>query len=333
MAAYGFDRIILFLKQKGRASQYIFFFIGFILVADLYITHRHLNPLTESNFYQYYHPSLKPVFEDKDDFRIYFHDEFSVPTFVKDTVLNRHIRGQMFLIPNLGILHGIHQVTGTSPLELRYQYVISEILMKKSWKEKIRFLKLANVKYIITSYRLDRDPELKGQVERLNPFLFRINGFLPRAWIVGNLIPVDKGTGEELIDGSFDPFTSALAKGDVADQYNKPSFEKISRIDYADNSKIHIELTAEKPGILVLSESSYPGWRVFVDGKEEPCLWLNLLFQGVEVDEGKHQIDFVFRPEYFGISLTVSLFSLMTFFILWFCLRLSEKRLSQQKDK
>ncbi|MFC1532329.1 YfhO family protein [Thermodesulfobacteriota bacterium] len=97
-------------------------------------------------------------------------------------------------------------------------------------------------------------------------------------------------------------------------------------ISYKQNNRIHIELTAESPGILVLSESSYPGWQVFVDGEEKECLWLNLLFQGVEVEKGKHNIEFVYRPKYFSLFSTISLVSLIIFVFIWFYYSLSVRK-------
>jgi membrane protein YfhO len=325
IAAYGLDRLFAFLKKKGIGSHLLFFSFAFILTADLYIAHKNLNPLTDSSFYDYYHPSLKPIIEDTGHFRVYLHDDFTVPSINKETIINSHIRFQMFLGPNLGIIHNLCQVTGTSPLELRYQYVIAEILMKNPWEEKLRLLRLSNVKYIITSQRLDKHTELAGQVERINPFVYKIKDYLPRAWILGKLLPIREGTGKELTDGSFDPLTSALAKGKIVEKYNEPSYKKISRIEY-DGSKVHIELTVEKPRILMLSESSYPGWRVFVDGKEKPCLWLNLLFQGVEIEKGRHQVTFVFRPKYFGLFSAISLSALAIFFLCWLYFRFSAKK-------
>lgn len=326
MAAYGLDRFFSFLKQKGIGDHLLFFSFALILTTDLYTAHKNLNPLTDSSFYHYYHPSLKPLIEDAGHFRVYLHDDFTAPSNNKETIINPHIRFQMFLGPNLGIIHNLFQVTGTSPLELRYQYIIAEILMKKPWEEKLRLLKLSNVKYIITSERLDKHTEMGGQVERINPFVYKVKDYLPRAWIVGKLLPIKNGTGEELIEGSFDPLTSAFAKGKIVEKYNEPFYRKISGIEY-DGSKVHIELTVEKPGILVFSESSYPGWRVFVDGEERPCLWLNLLFQGVEIERGRHQVTFMFRPKCFTLLSAISLFAMVLFFVSWFYLRLSEKHL------
>jgi uncharacterized membrane protein YfhO len=76
-------------------------------------------------------------------------------------------------------------------------------------------------------------------------------------------------------------------------------------------------VTSEREGILVLSESSFPGWRVFVNGKEKECLWLDLLFQGVEIEKGKSTIEFRFRPTGFRLYGFVSLASFLLFLGGW----------------
>ena len=48
--------------------------------------------------------------------------------------------------------------------------------------------------------------------------------------------------------------------------------------------------------MLVLHDLYYPGWEVTVDGEPQPILRTNLLFRGVEVPQGKHRVEFAFRP-------------------------------------
>jgi uncharacterized membrane protein YfhO len=51
-----------------------------------------------------------------------------------------------------------------------------------------------------------------------------------------------------------------------------------------------------QPGILVLHEAYYPGWFVEVDGQPARLLRANVLFRGVEVNEGRHNVVFHFAP-------------------------------------
>ena len=222
----------------------------------------------------------------------------------------------MVLMPNLGLLHGLDQVGGQTGLELRYQYFVTELL-RMPWPQRIRFLRLANVKYIVTAQDLDQMPGTSEQVDRINGLVLRLRDRLPRAWVVGELKTVRQGSLEELVDPSWNPFTSALTRGEILHRHTTPYFKEVEEITYAGNGRIHLEAALERPGVVVLSESSYPGWRVFVDGTEKDCLWLNLLFQGVEVGPGSHQIDFVYRPPYFKAALLISLSSCLLLVLLW----------------
>ena len=315
MASYGFDTLFSVLRKRRARFNLFFSMILVILALDLFTAHRHMNPFKESSFYKTHHPLLKPIISDPETFRIYVDPEPSKERSKPNSILNRHAEWQMLLMPNLGILFDLDHVGGTSGLELRYQYFITEILLKP-WHEKIHFLRLANVKYIISSQRLDRNPELQGKVEKINALVYRLKGSLPRAWVVGRLQAFKKGTMDELVNNAFDPATTALAKAEFIAGYHHPAFQEVDRIHYEKGRRIHLELTAQNPGVVVLSESSYPGWRVYVNGEEKEPLWLNLLFQGIGVERGKHEIDFIFRPPRFSLFASISFISLVLFFII-----------------
>jgi hypothetical protein len=313
LSGYGLDRTLSFLRRINLRPMPVFLFLSSLLIMDLLSANKNLNPICESNFYQGYQPYLKDILTDHDTFRIYTDPEIDIESagIVKD-----HQIWQSLLMPNLGILQNLKHIDGTTGLELRYQYIITEIL-EKTWKEKIGFLRLSNVKYIISLNDLSNIPEIKDKVERINPIVFRIKDYLPRAWIAGQLIPIKNGTVNELMDDSFNPFNSAITKGVILSEYTQPSFQEIKDISYVQNNRIHIKVNAEAPGVLVLSESSYPGWQVFVDGKERDCLWLDLLFQGVEIEKGRHQVDFIYHPKYFRYFLSVSIISVTLLSLIW----------------
>lgn len=318
MSVHGFEGVISILRKKGIPALLPGVLLILILVLDLYGAHKNLNPLVRSSFYKYHHPALRNVLEDRETFRIYVDSEALPRASARDTVLNHHIAWQMLLMPNLGLLDGLYHVGGKSGLELRYQYIITEILLKP-WPEKIRFLRLANVKYILTVRNLEEQPGIREMVEKVSPLVYRLKNTLPRAWMVGRVHPLPRGTVETLLQPSFDPASSAYGRPRLARKYTRPSFQGVDAIRYGPGGRIDIEVNAREPSILVLTESAYPGWRVFVDGIERPCLWLDLLFQGVEVEEGKHHIRFVFRPKGLGLYLAITCVSLGVFFFVWFC--------------
>jgi hypothetical protein len=57
-----------------------------------------------------------------------------------------------------------------------------------------------------------------------------------------------------------------------------------------------IEIQAQGPGLLVLSEIAYPGWRVRVDGVPQPLEIVDGLFRAVRLLPGWHEVVFEYRP-------------------------------------
>jgi uncharacterized membrane protein YfhO len=70
---------------------------------------------------------------------------------------------------------------------------------------------------------------------------------------------------------------------------------------------VQINAHLSEPGVLVLTDAFYPGWKVFVGGKEQKILRANYLFRGVELRAGNHEVEFVYDPISFKIGLLISL--------------------------
>jgi hypothetical protein len=74
-----------------------------------------------------------------------------------------------------------------------------------------------------------------------------------------------------------------------------------------------IQIEAEVPvrGVLTISESWYPHWRVEVDGETRPVLRTNWALLGVHLEPGLHRVSFRFqRPWYVFLGFAISLLTL-----------------------
>ncbi len=314
LAAYGMDRLFSFLGPGTRKATLLSLLLTLTIALDLYSNHKHLNPVTKADFYQYHHPALQPIIDDPDTFRVYM-DKMPSPPDIKKSISHHHIKWQMMLLPNLGILHNLDHVGGVPALELRYQHQITEVL-SKPWKEKLRFLRLVNVRYIITQEKLHKKPELRGEVTPINDLVYQVQNPLPRVWITGSVRRIKKGTIRDITDDSFDPRFTVLVSENIQTGSEPTFFEPIAHIRYEPGNRIQMHVATRRPGILVLTESSHPGWEVYVDGKLTDLLWLDLMFQGVKLEPGVHDVSFRFRPIHFGIYLLISL---TTVIICLFC--------------
>jgi hypothetical protein len=77
--------------------------------------------------------------------------------------------------------------------------------------------------------------------------------------------------------------------------------------------RVEIETQAGRPGLLVLSDSFFPGWRAWVDDVETEILRANGLFRAVAVSAGSHRVRFEYRPASlrFGAALTAASLGLL----------------------
>ncbi|MBS1250458.1 MAG: hypothetical protein MAG431_02052 [Chloroflexi bacterium] len=140
-----------------------------------------------------------------------------------------------------------------------------------------RLLGLLNVRYIAAEF----DLEVEGLVLREQfgeTRLYENQLTLPRAWVQ----PADTEPGQ--------------------------SAEPAELVAWKPN---RITIRAEGPGLLVLSEIDYPGWRVRVDGQNAEMQAVAGILRGVELAEGEHHIEFFFRPWRLYVGGLIGLSSLI----------------------
>jgi hypothetical protein len=90
--------------------------------------------------------------------------------------------------------------------------------------------------------------------------------------------------------------------------------EDIQPADIELRKSNRIQVRADGPGLLVLSEIFYPKWKAKVDGQAVEVVQVEGLLRGVQLDPGEHQVEFYYVP----ISLYTGLGILLIGFILWY---------------
>lgn len=96
-----------------------------------------------------------------------------------------------------------------------------------------------------------------------------------------------------------------------------------------ESSKITIKTKNNKSSILVLTDSIYPGWKVFVDGKIKTIQSYQNTFRSVKLSEGEHVVKFVFDPLSVKLGAIISMITaiLLVTPLLW-KIKLSSQSLS-----
>lgn len=110
---------------------------------------------------------------------------------------------------------------------------------------------------------------------------------------------------------SINPATSALVVGTVP-EINSDSVTTIDSVERTP-TKLQLRVTSSGTTAVVTNWQSYPGWKLLVDGKEDrgSLLRVNHAFLGAVVNEGIHEVIFVYQPRSYVVGLVVSIASLV----------------------
>ena len=76
-------------------------------------------------------------------------------------------------------------------------------------------------------------------------------------------------------------------------------------------NEVIVDASLGSPGFLVLSDSYYPGWKVYVDGKEEKLLKADFMLRAVQLSDGRHQIRFSYEPLSYIAGMALSVLGLV----------------------
>ena len=94
---------------------------------------------------------------------------------------------------------------------------------------------------------------------------------------------------------------ASFGRGDTSVSLGKALIER------DEINSMTVRAVLSQPGFLVLSENFYPSWKVYVDGRPDKIYRANYLFRAVYLDEGEHQVRFVFDSATYGVGKTSTL--------------------------
>jgi hypothetical protein len=208
--------------------------------------------------------------------------------------------------PNFSVMYGIQSVDGYDPLFLqRYAELIAanerevaniqspfgfnRIITPQHYRNEI--VNLLGVKYLLSFSEPDKE-HFKKVFSEGETQVYENTNVLPRAFFIEKLLLVEsKQEAIEAIYRNKDNLGSvAVVEGgnNLKESWNKGT---VQIVDYFEN-KVVIETENEKEGFLVLTDSFYPTWKAFVDGKPSSIYLTDYNFRGIIVPSGKHQIVF-----------------------------------------
>ncbi len=131
---------------------------------------------------------------------------------------------------------------------------------------------------------------------------------LPRAFVASNMvvIPDDTQARAALADPGFDPAGTVILASAPPTPPETSGISATRPVTITSYSPEQVLLTADGPGQLLLTDAYYPGWTATVDGAPAAIERADIMFRGLSLSRGQHQIEFRYNPRSVWIGLLVS---------------------------
>lgn len=181
-----------------------------------------------------------------------------------------------------------------------------------------QLIDLANIKYVLTSqtiegekYQLVYDKELK---------IYQNRDYLPRAFIVPNL-KIIKRKEERLKYMKGNEFRPSK---EVVIEEPTPycGYKTDTRFSYQlqvktyESDQVEFKVNMTDNGWLVLADTYFPGWKVYIDEEKGKLYCANHCFRAVPLLKGEHNVKFIYVPFSFKIGFYLSLGTLVILLVL-----------------
>lgn len=325
--------LLLFLASKGKLSPVLLHVLmPGLLFVDLNSANKPHHHLLEPEFV--FHQSKILEHPGQDLYRIFYYPAHSNlhPSFYILTRQPPPSFGEVppiifaALLPHTGLFYGFDYVQEIDALRRWPYLVFLDFANKLSSEDLYRLLGRLNVAFVVSFQNLsEQGVTLVRSLSDYPSWLYKVNAPVPRTYIVARSIAERNAAKvlEQLSSKEFNPKEEVILdrKVSLPPHQNFRSYARI--IDYQ-NQRIAIRATLTSPGVLIMADSFYPGWRAYVDGEEKEILRANLFFRGVLLPAGKHMVEFRYEPRSFTIGLIVSLTTLLCI-VVWSVYRIFKR--------
>jgi hypothetical protein len=235
------------------------------------------------------------------------------------------------LIPNIAMAYGIDDLRYLDAIEpVRRHLFMKKLIAPGKSMDRMsgfetplymgRILDLLNIRYVLSAidsrvdggitlgekYHLVYDSEIK---------IYENPDALPRAFMLFSAKQAGDVNGAItlLADPGFDPLSTAVVESafwqpQLQDLTNvAPEKWKAAQVTSRTANSLEVQADSTKPCVLVVSETYFPGWKAYLDGKPANIFPTDELLRGVYLPAGSHHVTFVYRPLSFTIGLGISL--------------------------
>jgi hypothetical protein len=174
-------------------------------------------------------------------------------------------------------------------------------------------LDLLNTRWVITSPkaadRLRAVPRFRHVASLPGNELFENSTVLPRFFLVHQV-----RVGAPL--NEIDVRTTALVESPIALPPGNQAENSVKSVEYSPKN-VEIDVKSAGVGLLVASETYYPGWEAWVDDQPVPIHRVDLGLRGIVVPDGAHRVRMEFHPVILWVGLAISLLTAAALAGIW----------------
>ncbi|HCV44035.1 MAG TPA: hypothetical protein DGH68_11170, partial [Bacteroidetes bacterium] len=337
LAAFGASQLLSGQRERGKTLSGAVSPLGYVTLAlvilDLLHFQMRQNPIVDATAWLTPPKAVQQIKEDNGLFRIYspgasetHKAAFSMAKGWQGS-LQPYLDQREFIQPSSNVLYGLSTADGYAQLTPSYVVDLWGDQNRGGWIYEtaavqqngfipkpsfIKIMSMFNIKYLLTPWPVHSD-SLERMKSPAGVFMSRNPFVMARAFMVSNYrfaqsLEVAKTI---LLSDDFDPkWEAILYKHPEHALSNEQLNAKVVIEQYRTNEVI-IRVQTEREGLLVLSDTYYPGWTASIDGSEKEILRANVCQRAVEVPAGEHEVKFVFdsfpAKAGFGISITALL--------------------------
>lgn len=222
---------------------------------------------------------------------------------------------------HLGALYDLHQVDGVDPIQLARYVAFMRLAggyegqsyavtippfpegadISTAYREtrpNATLLGLLNCRFVVAEFPI----EARGLTLRRRlgtTYIYENELTLPRAFVIHSVHPARNKEEALAALGGLNLATEAVVEGGKA-LGGEPGAGQVQITSYTPN-QITVEVESKSPGLLVLSEIWYPGWRARDNGREVSIYPTDYVLRGIYLETGRHTVQLHYDP----ISLKV----------------------------
>ncbi len=227
------------------------------------------------------------------------------------------------LPPNTGLIRGLRGIQGYDAMDVLDFNFYRETILPAGGNALLQWtprgvdlshpaFRLYGVGMLVCStpfehpdWELFAGPASPDESMRSEAFLYRARDPLPRAFCVPRVVELAEFVALFQADPeNFDPRAVCAIEGSWRPA--TPFTEARVSTPRFTNTEVFLRAQLDGDGLLLLSEQNFPGWNVYVDGEQREVFTADMIFRGVALEAGEHEVVFRYEPASIHQGLWIS---------------------------